>query len=208
MCWKWFGVWFGVVWQLGTVLSGRKRDFGARVHGGLESLLATLPLVREMLNVQPWAVIAEIVLNVMVALREKITSKVTSPIAPYWLVFVTCVALDLSTRVQQLRVLADIDAYIGKDAPDRAVSRKARGAAAVSNHADRIERLLNALYAAKPDVQLDKMMSRDARDRLLLVTLADVDAARAAAQQHANGAGALAAAMNAPVVAAEVAAAN
>jgi hypothetical protein len=123
-------------------------------------------------------------------------------------VFVTCVALDLSTRVQQLRVLADIDAYIGKDAPDRAVSRKARGAAAVSNHADRIERLLNALYAAKPDVQLDKMMSRDARDRLLLVTLADVDAARAAAQQHANGAGALAAAMNAPVVAAEVAAAN
>jgi hypothetical protein len=65
------------------VLSGRKRDFGARVHGGLESLLATLPLVREMLNVQPWAVIAEIVLNVMVALREKITSKVTSPFAPY-----------------------------------------------------------------------------------------------------------------------------
>lgn len=126
------------------------------------------------------------------------------------------VALDLSTRVQQLRVLADIDAYVGKDAPDRAQSRKARSAAAVSSHADRIERLLNELYAAKPDVQLDKMMSRDARDKLLLITQADVDAARAAAQLTANAAAAVPAAalvvnvpaVNVPVAAANVAAAN
>jgi len=39
----------------------------------LESLLTTLPLVRELLKVQPWRVIAETVFNVMVALREKIT---------------------------------------------------------------------------------------------------------------------------------------
>jgi len=156
----------------------------------LESLLTTLPLVRDMLKVPQWRVIADTVFNVMVALREKFAT------------------LDLSSRVQQLRVLADIDAYVSKDAPDRAQSRKARGAVAISSHADRIERLLNELYAAKPDMQLDKMMSRDARDKLLLITQADVDAARAAAQQLANAAGVPAAGVNAPVAAANVAAAS
>ena len=60
--------------QLAQTLSTRKKDNAQRVTGALDTLLATLPLVRAMLQVQPLTIVAKHVLHVMIALGATLQS--------------------------------------------------------------------------------------------------------------------------------------